>query len=179
LYGVSWVFTLKDGTPYLIYHLHCIEIRMDLLNLARLQYMQTVIHRNQGETSMKAKLFHLLIIVMLMGIEGCSTMNTGSSAIEELPVVKLGQEAPKDGEYVLLLPSGTDIPVTVSISGSLLSKESKTNATVQLKRDVYLYKKQTSFDGKTWGEKNINLQIGTGIGVDGGKVNVTVDEIVK
>jgi hypothetical protein len=128
---------------------------------------------------MKLKLCHLPIIVMLLGIGGCSTMNTSSSAISDLPVVKLGQKAPSEGEYVLLLPTGTDIPVTLSITGSLLAKEGKTNTTVQLKRDVYLYKKQTSFDGKTWGKKNINLQIGTGIGIDGGKVNVTVDEIEK
>lgn len=122
----------------------------------------------------------LFVIFVTISIGGCATSNTpDSSEISSLPIIELGQEAPGDGEYILLLRSGVNIPVTVSISGSFLSKESRNSTSVQLKRDVYLYKKWSSLDGKTWGEKNVNLLIGTGLDTKGGKVNITVDEISK
>jgi hypothetical protein len=102
-----------------------------------------------------------------------------TSFINTLPIIEIGQEQPDNGEYILLVRSGVDVPVTISISGSLLSKESKTKTNVQLKRDIYLYKQWSSLDGKTWGKKNINLLVGTGLDTKGGKIKITFDEIVK
>ncbi|WP_455205901.1 hypothetical protein [Kaarinaea lacus] len=127
---------------------------------------------------MKPTISLLLVFYAAIGIGGCaSTHAPNASSISALPVVELGQEQPDNVEYILLLRSGVNVPVTVSISGSLLTTESKVNTNVQLKRDVYLYKHWSSLDGKTWGEKNINLLIGTGLDTKGGMINVTVDEI--
>jgi hypothetical protein len=129
---------------------------------------------------MRAIRVWLLVGGIMATVGGCATMKApDAAAISKLPVVELGQKPPEGNEYVLLLRSGEDIPVNISISGTFLAEPGQSTAKVQVKRDIYLYKKWTSFDGKTWDKKNVNLRIGTGLGPDGGKVNVTVDEIAK
>ena len=129
---------------------------------------------------MKSIVLWLLAVGATIGIIGCATMRLpDASLINSLPIIELGQESPDSNQYVLLLRAGVNIPVTVAISGSLLSKEGKTNTTVQLKRDLYLYQEWSSLDGKTWRPKNINLLIAAGLDPTGGKVDITVDQIPK
>lgn len=129
---------------------------------------------------MKLHGFRLLVITASIVIGACATTKVpDASSISQLPVIELGQKAPLDKEYVLLLRSGESVPVTVSIAGSLLAGEKTTNMNVELVKDVYLYKEWTSLDGKTWNKKNINFLVGAGLDTQGGKVIVTVDEIRK
>lgn len=129
---------------------------------------------------MKSTPIRLLFLVIALSAYGCATTSLPDSAsISALPVIELGQKAPDNKEYRLLLRAGKNIPVTLTLSGSLLADERKVSTEVQIKRDVYLYKKWSSFDGKTWGKKNINLLIGTGVDSAGGIVNITVDDIAQ
>jgi hypothetical protein len=129
---------------------------------------------------MKSIALWILMICVAFGFWGCASTSTPDvSSINSLPVLEPGQETQNDEEYVLLLRSGVDVPVTITLSGSLLSKESTTHTSIQLKRDLYLYKQWSSFDGKTWEEKNFNLLIGTGLGLEGGIITITIDEITK
>lgn len=116
----------------------------------------------------------------ISSISGCATVNSPDTAkLSGLPIVEFGNDSPGDGEYILFVRSGKDIPAKVTIAGSMLAGETTLKTTIQLKKDIYLYKQWTSLDGKSWGEKNINLQVGTGLGVKGGIVNIAIDEIRK
>ena len=61
-----------------------------------------------------------------------------------------GQAAPADQDFVLLYPAGADLPVNVQVDGSLLAKSDQAKLTVRVKRDVFVYRDQVSFDGKIW-----------------------------
>jgi hypothetical protein len=103
---------------------------------------------------MKSIALWILMICVTFGFWGCTTTNAPDvSLINALPVLEPGQETQDGDDYVLLLRSGVDVPVTITLAGSLLSKESTTHTSIQLKRDLYLYKHWSSFDGKTWEEK--------------------------
>jgi hypothetical protein len=129
---------------------------------------------------MKFSVYWLLVLLAFSGVNGCATVYLPDVAtIGALPTVELGQVPPANNEYILLLRAGVDVPVAISITGSLLSKESKIDTTVQLKQDVYIYKNWSSLDGKNWGEKNVILLIAAGLDASGGKVNITVDERIK
>jgi hypothetical protein len=129
---------------------------------------------------MKSIALWFVMICVPYGFLGCASTGVPDvSLINTLPVLEPGQEKPDGNDYVLLLRSGADVPVTVTLSGSLLSNESTTHTTIQLTRDLYLYKQWSSFDGKTWEKKNFNLLIGAGLGLEGGIVTITIDEITK
>jgi len=111
-------------------------------------------------------------------VSACATTQMpDTSAISQLPVIELGQDAPSNKEYVLLLRAGQNVPVTVSMKGSLLAGEKSANMDVEMLKDVYLYKQWSSLDGKTWNKKNINFLVGTGLDTQGAKVSITIDEI--
>ena len=103
---------------------------------------------------MKSYGMWLLIIGATIIVSACATTQApNASAISQLPVIELGQDAPTDKEYVLLLRSGQSVPVTVSIKGSMLAGEKTANMDVEMLKDVYLYKQWSSLDGKTWNKK--------------------------
>ena len=120
----------------------------------------------------------MLPLSMTLILGACATTQMpDASAISLLPVIELGQDAPSDNEYVLLLRSGQSVPVTVSMKGSLLAGEKTANMDVEMLKDVYLYKQWSSLDGKTWNKKNINFLVGTGLDTKGAKVIITIDEL--
>ncbi|WP_371325407.1 hypothetical protein VX159_07785 [Dechloromonas sp. ZY10] len=84
-------------------------------------------------------------------LPGCASLNTPSpEEIARLPVVTYGQKGPEDGNFVLRYPAASKLPIQVSVQGSLLAQSDRGELQVQLKQDVYLYRGQLSFDGKTW-----------------------------
>lgn len=95
-------------------------------------------------------------------LTACAGLGAPSSAdIQRLPVVRYGQAAPADRDFVLLYPAGVDLPVDVKVSGSLLAKSDEARLTVRVKRDVFVYRDQVSFDGKTWqrGQGSVGGQV--------------------
>lgn len=91
------------------------------------------------------------MLLAVLGLSACASL-TGPSAesIGRLPVLRYGETAPAGQEFVLLYPAGTPLPVHAKVVGSLLEKTGQADFSVVLKRDVYLYRDQASFDGKTW-----------------------------
>lgn len=84
-------------------------------------------------------------------LSACASLSGPSSEeIAKLPVVSYGQPAPKDSDFVLRYPAGVDLPVTASVSGTLLAQGAQSTLTVRIKQDVYVYKDRVSFDGKQW-----------------------------
>lgn len=76
-------------------------------------------------------------------------LGPNNAEIAGLPVVDFGR-TPPNGEFVLRYPAGIDLPVLAHIDGSLLEGREQTTLKVRVKRDVYVYRDLTSFDGKNW-----------------------------
>ena len=91
-----------------------------------------------------------LITLPALMLSACAGLG-GPSAdeISRLPVVRFGQPAPA-GEFVLFYPAGVNLPVTAKVDGSLLAKTDQAQLNVQIKQNLYVYRDQVSFDGKTW-----------------------------
>lgn len=100
---------------------------------------------------MKQPLFPILPLLPALLLSACAGLGAPSAeAIARLPVVTYGQPAPADGEFVLRYPADTDLPVIATVDGTLLAKTARAEMAVRIKRDVYVYRDQASFDGKTW-----------------------------
>lgn len=108
----------------------------------------------------------LLLTLPALLLSACASL-TGPSAedIARLPVVRYGQAAPADGNFVLLYPAGVDLPVIAKVDGSLFARTDQTTLKVRIKQDIYTYRDQVSFDGKNWSH---------GPGKVGGKFSFTL-----
>lgn len=93
------------------------------------------------------------IAIIALSLSACANL-TGPSPeeISRLPVVRFGQPAPADGNFVIHYPAGVDLPVLAKIDGTLFSKPDQAKLNVQIKQDIYIYRNQISFDGKTWSD---------------------------
>ena len=91
------------------------------------------------------------IAIIALSLSACASL-TGPSPeeISRLPVVRFGQPAPTDGNFVLYYPAGVDLPVIAKIDGNLFSKPDQARLNVQIKQGIYTYRDLVSFDGKTW-----------------------------
>lgn len=107
---------------------------------------------------------YLLTLPVLL-LSGCAAFGLSPEEISRLPVVRYGQPAPTDGNFVLLYPADTDLPVIARVDGSLFAKTDQATLKVRIKQDIYTYRDQVSFDGKTWS---------FGPGKVGGKFSLTL-----
>lgn len=110
-------------------------------------------------------------------IAACATQ-PGADLATRIPVVEIGQPKPADKEYILLVKAGRDYPVQMNVDGSFLAKTGAAETTVSVKRDVYLYKHWTSFDGKTWERGKLDLKVSVGMDPESGKVDIKVNDKV-
>ena len=92
----------------------------------------------------------LLFTLPALLLSGCAAFGPSPEDIARLPVVRYGQAAPANGQYVLLYPADTDLPVIARVDGSLFAKTDRTTLNVRIKQDIYTYRDLISFDGKTW-----------------------------
>ncbi len=92
----------------------------------------------------------LMIAVLCAALSACASFPPSSAETAKVPQLRFGQPLPKEGNYVLLYPAGTPLPVSFVIGGSLFEQEQQTTLHVTLKRDVYTYGHFASFDGKNW-----------------------------
>ncbi len=92
----------------------------------------------------------IIVFAFSLLLPGCASWRTPSqSEMAKVPVVRFGDVAPSK-DFVIYYPAGTSLPVTASISGTLFSQSDKATLHVTLKRDLYVYGKWVSFDGKKW-----------------------------
>lgn len=85
---------------------------------------------------------------LALALGGCATAPSASE-MAQTPVVRYG-ETPSAKSFVTLYPAGTPLPVIASVTGTLLAKGDQAQLNVTLKRDVYVYQRWASFDGKHW-----------------------------
>lgn len=93
-------------------------------------------------------------IVGAWALTACALLPPSSESMSRLPVVRYGQTAPADGQFILHYPAGAPLPVETRLHGSLLEQEARGELTVRIKRDVYVYKNWASLDGKHWQASN-------------------------
>lgn len=86
--------------------------------------------------------------ILLLG--ACAGIAPTADEMAKVPVVRFGQPAPADGNFVLHYPAGAKLPVVASVKGSLLSRTDEKTLEVSPARDIYVYRQWVSFDGRTW-----------------------------
>jgi hypothetical protein len=123
-----------------------------------------------------AKHFVFAALVLVVGLGGCATMQKPPADLaSKVPIIEIGQPKPEGDEYILLVRAGKDIPVNMKVDGTFLSKQGTATAIVQARRDVYIYKRWSSLDGKNWERGVFQILISAGLGPEGGKVDVQVN----
>jgi hypothetical protein len=94
--------------------------------------------------------------LMAAGLTACSGLqrSTGSlpdtSVLNALPVIKLGQAKPPQGDYIVYLPANEPVTATTKVQGNLFENSNSKDLQVKLKQDLYLYKNWVSFDKRKW-----------------------------
>lgn len=96
----------------------------------------------------------LLILPTLLLGACASLLPPSSEELAELPVVRYGNPAPADGNFVLLYPSGVELPLDTAVEGDVFEKNEQATLKPRLKRDIYVYKTWASLDGKHWQRGN-------------------------
>lgn len=97
-----------------------------------------------------------LPLVLVTGLSACSGLqrSTGSlpeaAALEALPLIKVGQAKPAQGDYIVFLPASELVTATAKVQGTLFEKTDSKDLQVKLKQDLYLYKNWVSFDRQKW-----------------------------
>jgi hypothetical protein len=126
--------------------------------------------------AMRAKHFIFTVLPILGGLGGCASWQTPpADLVSKVPTIEIGQPKPEGSEYVLLVRAGKDVPVTLTVGGTFLSKEGAAEALVKVRQDVYFYKHWSSLDGKNWERGVFQVLISAGLGPEGGKVEVKMN----
>lgn len=91
------------------------------------------------------------IALIALALAGCSGMTPpNANEMAGIPTIRFGDEAPAGKEFATYYPAGIPLPVSASVTGTLLAQNAQTTLHVTLKRDVYVFRNWASFDGKTW-----------------------------
>lgn len=73
-----------------------------------------------------------------------------ASELAALPVIQLGQPKPAQGDYIVYLPASQPVTAVAKVQGTLFAQTDSKTLSVQLKRDIYLYKNWISYDKREW-----------------------------
>ena len=97
------------------------------------------------------RIIYIGIIASGLALGGCAGMFPPKAEdLARTPVVRYGETAPTDKDFIIFFPAGAPLPVAATVNGTLLERTASTTLQVALKRDVYLYRQWVSFDGKSW-----------------------------
>jgi hypothetical protein len=97
-----------------------------------------------------------LPLLLATGLSACSGLqrSTGNlpeaAVLDSLPVIKLGQAKPAQGDYIVYLPASEPISSSTKVQGNLFEKAESKELQVKLKQDLYLYKNWISNDKRNW-----------------------------
>jgi hypothetical protein len=97
-----------------------------------------------------------MTLLLAASLSACSGLqrSTGSlpeaSVLDALPVIKLGQPKPAQGDYIVYLPASEPVTATAKVQGTLFEKADSKELQVRLKQDMYMYKNWVSADKRHW-----------------------------
>ncbi len=124
----------------------------------------------------------MIFALLVFGLIGCGAIAPPAALVDgTMKVVQIGSDKPDTDEYVLHIPAGVKFPLRLFVHGSLLEEELELTKNISIKRDIYLYRQWTSFDGRKWlkPEETDNLiEFRTNVNLDaeGGKITVFANE---
>lgn len=96
------------------------------------------------------KLIHFSTISALLILSGCAGLTQPpSDKIAALHVVTYPDQPPA-GDYVYKLPAGKPIDMRILVDGNALATGVDHTVNASLARDIYLYKRWASEDGRIW-----------------------------
>lgn len=119
-----------------------------------------------------------LILVLVCLLAACDAFQSSAhQQITDLPVVTVGATPPVGKDYVVLIPSGTTVPVELNLDGSLLTKAVSTKTHLTLVRDLYVYQHWSSHDGKNWqrADELLDVEVGGGFDIRGLSAHIRMD----
>lgn len=108
----------------------------------------------------------LTAAALALSLCACSSLiKPSDSQLAALPVVTYPDKPAPNSEYVYKLPAGEPLAMRVISEGSAFSETSEQMTYARLKKDIYLYRRWASDDGKTWhdGHKLIDLHLAISI----------------
>lgn len=112
---------------------------------------------------------------VILVLAGCATFQqVPVETISKLPIVRVGETAPANSEYVLFYPAGYSFPVKLKTSGSLFAVEKQAQSQVAFSKNLYLYKYWASHDRATWKNSHDLLSVEFGGGFDLAGLHATV-----
>lgn len=117
-------------------------------------------------------------LVLLSAITGCTSMNTPDmDLINKVPTIKMGSQKPEGHDYILYIPARAEIPVHLTVAGSLISAPIDHKSVTKINQDLYIYKYWASLDGKNWVPSRdlVSMPVAIGVGPEGGQVRIKVD----
>lgn len=97
-----------------------------------------------------------LPVIFAVSLAACSGMPyqfaslPAATELATLPVIQLGQPKPAQGDYIVYLPANQPVTTVAKVQGNLFAQTDSKTLSVQLKRDVYLYKNWISYDKREW-----------------------------
>lgn len=97
-----------------------------------------------------------LTLLLAAGLSACSGLQRMTASLPEasvldaLPVIKLGQAKPAQGDYIVYLPASEPITASAKVQGTLFERADSKELQVKLKQDIYLYKHWVSADKRHW-----------------------------
>jgi len=93
-----------------------------------------------------------LSLLLAGGLSACAGLQRPPEpgALEALPVIRLGQPKPVQGEYIVHLPASEPVTTTATVQGTLFEQADSKTLQVRLKQDLYLYKQWLSNDRRHW-----------------------------
>ncbi|MEJ2618706.1 MAG: hypothetical protein P8163_00310 [Candidatus Thiodiazotropha sp.] len=121
---------------------------------------------------------NILILLLMVVIAGCTSMNTPSSTlIDSVPVVNVGELNDVPEDYIVLIPAGNEFPMVFSVKGSIFNRNVSSTVMTSVKQDIYLYKYWASLDGKHWvnSHKLMSVEPSGGFDKSGGKLEVKIN----
>lgn len=123
----------------------------------------------------------LLCLAATTALTACAGFPPTAADMADVPVVRFGQPAPADKNFVMFYPEGAPLPVKATVKGTLLKRSDEKMLEVSTVRDIYIYREWVSFDGKEWlrGDQvnsgRIEVLLPGGNGTDPGVLSVTFD----
>ena len=109
----------------------------------------------------------------------CATpQGPDAELVRTKPVHTIGEPKPATDDYILRVPRGAGVPVTLSLLGGPLAAPAVAHATASSRRDLYLYKQWFSYDGLAWKplKQGFGLELSSGLDTRGASFSIHLIE---
>lgn len=102
---------------------------------------------------MRHRLRHPFVMAFTLAsliLGGCASLGKPSDEkFAAMPIVELGGTPPSE-DFIFKIPAGRPIPVKVTLDGNALETRVEQTINAAVPKDIYLYKRWVSDDGRQW-----------------------------